>query len=61
LYSCGGQSCVWGLRGNTHGVGGQSSGLGVRDDTGIVLITLRSVNYIKYVLYDSYYSEDTVV
>ena len=60
-YSCGGQSCGWELRGNTRSVRGQSSGLGLRGDTGIVLITLRSVNYIKYVLYDSYCSEDTVV
>jgi hypothetical protein len=60
-YICGGQYFVWLLRGNTHGVGGQSSGLGLRGDTEIVLITCRSVYYIKYDLYDSYYSEDTVV
>jgi len=60
-YSCGGQSCGWGLRGNTHSVGGQSSSLGLRCVTEIVLITLRSVNYVKYVLCDSYCSEDAVV
>lgn len=56
----GGQSCGWELRGNTHCAIGQSSGLGLRGDTGMVVITLRSDSYIKYVLYDSYHSEDTV-
>ena len=50
-----------GLRGKTHSVGGQSSGLGLLGGTGTVLITLGSVHYIKYVLYVSCNSENTIV
>ena len=57
------RAVVWlgGLRGKTHSVGGQSSGLGLLGGTGTVLITLGSVHYIKYVLYVSCNSENTIV